>query len=568
MTLVIVATLLFPVVLLAGMAAYSLRLRRLCGLLQAEVDQLRSEAAQSQVVLRERTELDSVKDEFISTVSHELRTPLTSIRGALGLLSAGLMGKVDDRAANLLRIASSNTDRLVRLINDILDLERMSSGSAPLQVRTCSVRDLILQSVDTMAAMAGEARVSLSVTPETGNPAQMCEVDPDRLQQVFTNLLSNAIKFSPAGAAVRVRTESRGGELIVTVRDEGRGVPSAKLESIFERFQQVEPSDARQKGGTGLGLAICRSIVQQHGGQIWAERNDARGTGDPGTTFCVRLTRLDTPLLAASSLPRGRGAILIVDDDAGVRHIVAEHVRMHGYDVLETESGQSALILASNQKPAAILLDLYMPGITGWETVERLKANPATAGIPVIILSVLSPLMRHGNVAAVAGHTEGWIQKPFNPTLLMAELTRILQRSQDPGRILLLASSSGLSEAVIASLGRLPQARKVDLQIAAGVQEAMDFCEKQVPEALILDLTLPDAACFTLVSWLRRQPSLCMLPLLVYSRREITSEEMEQLRLGPTHFLTNPRLQPRQVDELVFAMFPPMHFPFRDQPSA
>lgn len=568
MTLVIVATLLFPVALLAGLSTYSLRQRRTCALLQAEVDQLRSEAAQSQIILRERTELDSVKDEFISTVSHELRTPLTSIRGALGLLSAGLMGKVDDRAANLLRIASSNTDRLVRLINDILDLERMSSGSAPLQVRTCSVRDLILQSVDTMSAMATEAKVALAIAPETGNPSQMCEVDPDRLQQVFTNLLSNAIKFSPPGAVVRIRTESRGGELMVCVKDGGRGVPATKLESIFERFQQVEPSDARQKGGTGLGLAICRSIVQQHGGQIWAERNDARGTGEAGTTLCVRLNRLDAPVLASTALPRSRGAILIVDDDASVRHIVSEHLRLHGYEVLETESGQGALALAANQNPSAILMDLYMPGLTGWETVERLKANPATAKIPVIILSVLSPLMRHGNVAAVAGHTDGWIQKPFNPTLLMAELSRILHRGQDPGRILLLESSSGLSDAVVASLSRLPQARKVDVHIVSGVQEAMDFCEKQVPEALILDMTLPDAACFSLVSWLRRQPSLCMLPLLVYSRREMSSEEREQLRLGPTHFLTNARIQPKEVEELVFAMVPHMHFPFRDQPSA
>ncbi len=568
MNLVNVAMLLFPVALVAGLSTYSLRQRRLRLLLQAEVEQLRNEAAQSRVVLQERTELDSVKDEFISTVSHELRTPLTSIRGALGLLSAGLMGKVDDRAANLLRIASSNTDRLVRLINDILDLERMSSGSAPLQVRTCSVRDLILQSVDTMTAMATEAKVSLAVAPEIGNPTQMCEVDPDRLQQVFTNLLSNAIKFSPVGAVVRIRTESKGSELTVSVKDGGRGVPQAKLESIFERFQQVDPSDARQKGGTGLGLAICRSIVQQHGGHIWAERNDARGAGEPGTTFSVRLNRLDAPVLATPAAARGRGAILIVDDDAGVRHVVAEHVRMHGYEVLETESGQAALTLAATQSPVAILLDLYMPGLTGWETTERLKANPATAAIPVIILSVLSPLMRQGNIATLAGRTEGWIQKPFNPTLLMAELSRILQRGQNAGRILLLESSSGLTEAVVSSLSRLPQARKVDVQIVASVHEAMEFCERQVPEALILDMTLADASCFAFVSWLRRQPSLCMLPLLVYSGREITAEEKDQLRLGPTHFLTNACIQPKEVEELVFAMVPHMHFPFRDQPSA
>ena len=576
MTLAIAAILLPTVAAPASLAVYSLRLRRSCFALQAEVSRLRGEAARTRVDLHERRELDSVKDEFISTVSHELRTPLTSIRGALGLLSAGLMGKVDDRAANLLRIASSNTDRLVRLINDILDLERMSSGSAPLQLHTCSVRDLILQSVDTMTAMAAEAKVSLSVVPELGNPSQLCEVDPDRLQQVFTNLLSNAIKFSPPGAMVHIKTEARAKDLTITVKDQGRGVPGGKLESIFERFQQVEASDSRQKGGTGLGLAICRSIVQQHGGHIWAERNDGRAAGEAGTTFSVRLVRLDVPALTAvaavpsvvAAAPSSRGAILIVDDDAGVRTIVAEHVRTQGYEVLETDSGQSALGIAASRPLAAILLDLYMPGLTGWETVDGLKSNPRTASIPIMILSVLSPLTRHGGGTSLAGRTEGWIQKPFNPNLLLAELGRILNRGQAPARVLLVEHSSNLASILTSSFGSRPPARKVHVDLASGLQEAIRLCEERAPAVLILDLDMPEASGFALVSWLRRQPALCMLPLVVCSGREVTGEEMEQLRLGPTHFLTKAHMQPREVEELVSAMVPAMQAPYREGPFA
>ena len=574
MTLAIAAILLPTVVAPASLAVYSLRLRRNCLTLQAEVSRLRGEAARTRVDLHERRELDTVKDEFISTVSHELRTPLTSIRGALGLLSAGLMGKVDDRAANLLRIASSNTDRLVRLINDILDLERMSSGSAPLQLHTCSVRDLILQSVDTMAAMAAEAKVSLAVVPELGNPSQLCEVDPDRLQQVFTNLLSNAIKFSPPGAMVRVKTEARAKDLTITVKDQGRGVPGGKLESIFERFQQVEASDSRQKGGTGLGLAICRSIVQQHGGHIWAERNDTRTAGEAGTTFSVRLVRLDVPALTAVAAvpsvaaPSSRGAILVVDDDASVRTVVAEHVRTQGYEVLEADSGQSALGIAASRPLAAILLDLYMPGLTGWETVDGLKSNPQTASIPIVILSVLSPLTRHGGGISLAGRTEGWIQKPFNPNLLLAELGRILHREQGPARVLLVEHSSNLAPILASSFGSRSPARKVHVDLASGLQEAIRLCEKQAPAVLILDLDMPEASGFALVSWLRRQPALCMLPLVVCSGREVTGEEMEQLRLGPTHFLTKAHMQPREVEELVSAMVPAMQTPYREGPFA
>lgn len=575
MTLAIAVILLPTVAAPASLAVYSLRLHKTCVALREQVLQLRGEAAQTRVDLRERRELDSVKDEFISTVSHELRTPLTSIRGALGLLSAGLMGKVDDRAANLLRIASSNTDRLVRLINDILDLERMSSGSAPLQLQTCSVRDLILQSVDTMTAMAAEAKVLLTVVPELGNPSQLCEVDPDRLQQVFTNLLSNAIKFSTPGAVIRIRTEAKGKTITISVKDGGRGVPAGKLESIFERFQQVEAADSRQKGGTGLGLAICRSIVQQHGGHIWAERNDTRTADEAGTTFLVRLIRLDVPALttmtAGPSLPANttaRGTILVVDDDPGVRTIVAEHVRTHGYEVLETDSGQNALGIAASRPLAAILLDLYMPGLTGWETVDGLKANPRTASIPVVILSVLSPLTRHGSGISLAGRTEGWIQKPFNPNLLLAELGRILNRGQGPARVLLVESGVSLSSVVLSSFANRPPARKVQVDLASCLQEAVSICEKQAPAVLILDLDLPDSSGFALISWLRRQPALCMLPLVVCSGREVTEEEMEQLRLGPTHFLTKAHIQPREVEELVSAMVPAMQASFREQPSA
>jgi PAS domain S-box-containing protein len=223
--------------------------------------------------ISQRYALDHMKDEFISTVSHELRTPLTSIRGALGLLSAGLLGEVSEKATSLLRIAVANSDRLVRLINDILDLERMTSGRAPLAFRRISLDELVRQAIDAMQPMADAEEVHLASDPNS----VFVEADTDRLLQVLTNLLSNAIKFSPPRSTVRVVTVRASDGVTVSVIDEGRGVPSDKLETIFDRFQQVDASDSRQKGGTGLGLAICRTIVHQHGGRIWAEQNGSRG---------------------------------------------------------------------------------------------------------------------------------------------------------------------------------------------------------------------------------------------------------------------------------------------------
>ena len=253
--------------------------------------------------ISQRYALDRMKDEFISTVSHELRTPLTSIRGALGLLSSGILGEANEKATNLLRIALTNSDRLVRLINDILDLERIQSGREPLAFRGVQLADIVKQAIEDMQPMADAAGVQLI------HDSTKVEIsgDPDRLLQVVTNLLSNAVKFSPPNSPVSVMLRPGVTGVILSVIDHGRGIPADKLETIFGRFQQVDASDSRQKGGTGLGLAICRTIVLQHSGRIWAERNPVRGS-----TFRIFLPYHPAPVAArgrrpgAGSRPRHR----------------------------------------------------------------------------------------------------------------------------------------------------------------------------------------------------------------------------------------------------------------------
>jgi signal transduction histidine kinase/CheY-like chemotaxis protein len=524
------------------------RARRRSALLTDELARAMRESLQQQVALQQRKQLDNLKDEFISTVSHELRTPLTSIHGALGLLSSGKAGHVDDKAANLLRIASSNTERLVRLINDILDLERMESGRAPLQIRQLSLGEVVAQAVETMRSMAEKFDVELVVGP--ADTAISFDGDPDRIQQVLTNLLSNAIKFSPRGGAIQVLTASDGDNLVLQVKDAGRGVPPEKLDSIFDRFGQVEASDARQKGGTGLGLAICRSIVAQHGGTIWAERNDTTGSG-PGTTVIVRLPRYSTVEQTTVLPAASEGSILVVDDDPIVRNVVREHLRRNGYTVIETSTGEEALEAVTKQHVDAMLLDLCMPGMSGWETLERLKRNPETADIPVVVLSVLSPSTRTADVPT----TQGWVQKPFHESLLLTEIGRALHPGSGPGRILLVEDDEDLATVVLSSFrSSTGEETAISIDHVSSISEAEIYCEKSPPDLLILDLTLRDGTGFALVDWLRRQPKLRTLPLVVYSGSELSEAEMAQLRLGPTQFLTKARVQPRHVEDLILAM--------------
>jgi PAS domain S-box-containing protein len=252
----------------------------------------------------QRRAAERLKNEQISVVSHELRTPLTSMRSALGLLVGGQVGRLPEKGHRLLDIAVRNTDRLIRLINDILDLERLDSGHIPLTRVWCDVGELMTEAADGVRAMAEQAGVVLEVLPSDTR----LWADPDRLLQVMLNLLANAIKFSPpSGGTVWIDATQADGELMLRVRDEGCGIRPDKLETIFDRFVQVGDGDAHKKGGTGLGLAICRGIVRQHGGHIWAE-----STVGAGTTLCVALPN------DVSAMPQGfaTSAEEESDDDA------------------------------------------------------------------------------------------------------------------------------------------------------------------------------------------------------------------------------------------------------------
>jgi len=217
--------------------------------------------------ITERQKIEKIKDEFIGIVSHELRTPLTAIQMSLGLLKTGIYDKKPEKARRMIEIALLDTNRLVHLVNDILDLERIDSGRAVLEKTVYKAADLMQQAIDGIQAIATQQQISLTFTP---TDAEVWAAQ-DNIIQTLTNLLGNALKFSPAHSTIHVSAEIQTDFVLFQVRDRGRGIPANKLELIFGRFQQVDASDSREKGGTGLGLAICQSIIERHGGKIWAE---------------------------------------------------------------------------------------------------------------------------------------------------------------------------------------------------------------------------------------------------------------------------------------------------------
>lgn len=221
-----------------------------------------------------RRAVENMKNEFVSVVSHEVRTPLTAIRAVLGLLATGKLCHESGKCQSMIKVGMENTERLARLVSDILDLERMESGKVRIEKKQCDASALLEQAVGLMRAVAATHGITIS----TRTQPVLFDADPDRITQVLINLLNNAIKFSPSESTIQAAIEQSGEEVVFQITDSGRGIPADKLSLIFERFQQVDAGDSREKGGTGLGLAICRAIVEQHQGRIWVESAPGQGS--------------------------------------------------------------------------------------------------------------------------------------------------------------------------------------------------------------------------------------------------------------------------------------------------
>jgi PAS domain S-box-containing protein len=249
--------------------------------LRRDDDDLPWAAVCTLIDVTDRREVDRMKSEFIAVVSHEMRTPLTSVKGALGLVGGGAAGPISETAQRVIDIAESNTDRMIRLVNDMLDLERIESGRIALVRAEVDLSDILRDAVAIMRPVAEREGVQIAANDgEVAGPRVL--VDSDRIVQTVTNLLSNAVKFSPSGSCVTLSIDSdwaREGNDVVSIRviDHGRGVPPERANDVFQRFHQVDASDSRDKGGTGLGLAICKSIIDEHGGHIWIEPTPGGG---------------------------------------------------------------------------------------------------------------------------------------------------------------------------------------------------------------------------------------------------------------------------------------------------
>ena len=373
--------------------------------------------------ITERRKIDRMKSEFVSTVSHELRTPLTSIRGSLSLMAAGAVGEIPTQAQKLVEIAANNTDRLVRLINDILDMEKIESGRMQFNFELQPLLPIVEKSIAANQAYAGQHDIRI----ELDNSAQntRVDVDADRITQVIDNLLSNAIKFTHPGTTIKVEILPRRSSVRVSVADQGAGVPADFQSRIFSKFAQADASDSRLKGGTGLGLTISKSIVESHNGRI-----GYRSTPGEGATFYFDLPIMQRTETGHETLPAdGKQTILICEDDPDVVRLISMLLERAGWRTEAAHSAEEALQKLQHQRFSAMTLDQYLPGMSGLELLREIRAHAATAALPVVVVSVGAEELRAqlaGNELQVAG----WVAKPIDEHRLLERLRQAMSAGE------------------------------------------------------------------------------------------------------------------------------------------
>ncbi|WP_397412684.1 PAS domain S-box protein [Polaromonas sp.] len=352
--------------------------------------------------------IDRMKSEFVSTVSHELRTPLTSIRGSLGLVSGGVAGVLPERAKSLVEIAKNNCERLIRLINDILDSEKIESGKMQFELQSLEMLPLLRQTLADNEGFAAQHQVKLTLHAPR-QPLKV-QVDSDRLLQVMTNLLSNAIKFSPAQGTVLVLLGRHAGRVRVEVSDNGPGIPEEFRQRIFQKFSQADSSDTRQKGGTGLGLAISKAIIERMSGSL-----GFTSKVDVGTTFFFELPewREAPPVTAPMSLyGSNRPRILVCEDDPDVAQLIGLMLDKAGFDADIAHTAAQARDYLRMESYAAMTVDIQPPYENGLELIRSLRQDRRTADLPVLVLSVTAAEARLYAGATVA--VSDWLEKPID----------------------------------------------------------------------------------------------------------------------------------------------------------
>jgi PAS domain S-box-containing protein len=363
---------------------------------------------------RSRAESASrAKSEFLASMSHELRSPLHTIIGFSELLAEGLEGPLNEKQKRFVQHIQKDSQHLLTLINDILDLSKIEAGRLEIATEVASLSGLCEEAVSHVAHPAEQKNIEI----RTNVPRNLeAWADRTRVLQVLLNLLSNAIKFTPAGGRILIEGSRAGAQVALSVSDSGIGVAAEHHESIFDVFYQVSATTKGVREGTGLGLAICRRLIEHMGGRIWVESEPGRGSK---FTFTMPPAGGEAPVPA-----RERPVLLVLEDDQAAQELLREYLEAEGYDLVFVESIRETLVKALEVRPDLVLLDLLLPGESGLEALKSLKNLRETRDIPVAVVSVVAD-----DTALKMGAT-AYVTKPVAREKLLAMVRRLAPKGK------------------------------------------------------------------------------------------------------------------------------------------
>jgi len=483
------------------------------------LDQLKEANAQLQ-------EANKHKSVFLASMSHELRTPLNAILGFSELLIDASDGQHPPATRlRFLEQIHSSGQHLLGLINDILDLSKIEAGQMELRLQMVSISDVVDQVRNTIEPLAAQKSISLeSVTTGLGD----IEADAGKFKQMLLNLVSNAIKFTPAGGTVRISGTRLADAAEISVADTGIGIAVADQGRIFHEFQQVDSGVDRQQQGTGLGLTLTRRFARLHGGDVRVESEPGKGS-----VFTIHMPVRAVPQtqeveshvldVASANGDAELPLVLIVEDDPPASELLARQLQRAGFRTAIVRNGKDVVSKARQLKPAAITLDILLPGLDGWEVLTRLKHDETTSSIPVIVISVVD----NPDLGIALGAVDYFV-KPVPAKELISRLRRFnfgTNGTRPKTQILVVdderANREWLTEILEpAGFGVIP---------AIGGREAIELARSRHPDLVLLDLLMPEVSGFDVVEALRSERATSKTPIMVLTAKDLTEADKRQL---------------------------------------
>ena len=514
--------------------------------------------------LEEKTRLLEVasrhKSEFLASMSHELRTPLNAVIGFSDVLPERMFGDLNPRQDEYVRDIGNSGRHLLELINEILDLSKVEAGRMELELGAVSVPDLLTNGVAMVRERADRHGISLDldIAPDVGTVL----ADELKIRQVVLNLLTNAVKFTPDGGSVAVSARLVGEEAHVSVRDTGVGIPDVEHERIFEAFQRGGRAARTSTEGTGLGLTLSRRIIDLHDGRLWMESALGVGStfsfaipvGHPSATLVAHSE--EGPSAVTRALPPA-GAVLVVEDDRASADLLRAYLEGAGYAVSVAHDGAEALELARRVEPMAVILDILLPGMSGWEVLAQLKGDPATAAIPVVIASMIDDR----GIGFALGAAE-YLVKPVHREELLQALGRCVAPLREGRTVVVIDDERvdlDLIEAVL-----VPEGWSVVR--ASGGEEGVQLVRRERPAVVLLDLLMPDVDGFEVVERLHADPLVADVPIVVLTSKEITPADHERLTGRISYLAQKGSLRPAELVDLVGRLSDVRNVSLKDAP--